>query len=74
MPTTTDSVPQHFALGLVASVRPRAKPVGWGDEPFTEERPTNRPITAVAETEFSLPYGSFEIGGWYWSPSDIVVR
>lgn len=64
---------RHFALGLVVTVRSGAKPAGWGDEPFDEEVPVRRSITEVASTEKDYPHGSFEVGGWFWDPSDIFI-
>jgi hypothetical protein len=64
---------QHFAIGMTAEVRAGAKPAGWGDEPFTESRPIMRPITDVGPSEEGSPLGTFEVGGWFWDPRDVIV-
>lgn len=66
---------KHFAIGAAASVRAGAKPAGWPEgERYDDGLPQNRPIEAVAEAEDGLPYGSFEIDGWWWDPADIELR
>jgi hypothetical protein len=66
---------QHFAIGLVATVRTGAKPVGWGDEPYPDTfvYGSRRQITDVAPTEEGNPLGSFEVAGWYWAPEDLEI-
>jgi len=64
----------HFAVGLVVDVKDGAKPVGWGDDPFTESVPKYRAVEAVAGSEEGCPFGSFSVGGWYWAPEDVVVK
>lgn len=63
---------EHFAVGLVVDVKAGSKPVGWGDQHFGEPCPVNAQVRSVAASEPSAPFGSFEVGGWYWHPADIV--
>lgn len=60
---------EHFAIGLIVTVRDGAAPVGT-DTPL-DERPVRMPITAVFGQETVAPFGSFEVGGWWWDPRDI---
>jgi hypothetical protein len=74
--TTTE----HFAVGLTAFIKHGAKPVGWDEDSMGEFEDGQyvwerwRPITEVAEGEPGFPYGSYEVAGWYWSPTDLTVQ
>jgi len=72
-----NSTTAHFAVGLQAQIKKGAKPVGWPEDEKFEDGPfvyeVWRQITEVAEGESGFPYGSFEVAGWYWAPTDITV-
>ena len=74
MAETATKSKEHFAIGLVVDVKPGSKPAGWGDDPFTEDVPTYRTVEEVAGSEPGYPFGTFNVGGWYWSPADVNVR
>lgn len=67
----------HFALGLSVQIRFGAKPTGWDeDEPFVgngtdgwDDYDYDR-WHSISEVGSD---GSFEVAGWYWEPTDLVV-
>lgn len=65
----------HLLIGVGVRVLPRAKPVGWGDDPFNDH-PGNgyKTVTDVASTEDGCPFGSVEVAGWYWDPRDLALN
>jgi hypothetical protein len=65
----------HFALNLTVTIRPNAKPVGWQeDEPVPDDVDYGQRsrITEIGDPEPVAPYGSFEVQGWYWDPTDLI--
>lgn len=67
----------HFAIGLTVEVKPGARPVGWqdgDDQDFGDPTPDGpRQITDVCSQESVALFGSFEVGGNWYDPSDIEV-
>ncbi len=68
---------RHVLIGQVVTIHPDAKPVGWGDDPFTaldDVGDARRAVvTDVASSESDNPLGSVEAGGWYWDPRDLTL-
>lgn len=66
---------QHFAIGLVVNVREGAVPPGLDPEEWANNGWTPRayPIDDVHVHESVPGADLYEVGGWYWDPTDLTV-
>lgn len=61
---------EHFAIGLVVEVREGALPAGLEDVEPSEYAPDGwREVTGVGDDG-----QTFEVAGWWWNPTDLIVR
>ena len=68
----------HVLEGATVRVLPGAVPVGWDEDSMGEftDHPGNgyRTVTDFAGVDDDSPYGSFEVGGWWWDPRDLLLN
>ena len=69
-----DRPDQHPLIGEMVWVKEGAKPAGWPeDEEFDDLRGGYAPVTGIASAEEGFPFGTIEVGGWWYAPESLQI-
>lgn len=71
---------EHFAIGLMVSIRKGARPCGWDDLVNPEdtsglpEAGQRYQVQSVWPATKAEPTGSVEVVGWFYAPEDLIAE
>lgn len=66
----------HPLIGQTVRVKPGAKPSGWDPDENFDDAPASHYTTVkdVAVAEEGYPFGTVEVGGWWYDLADVAFN